>query len=68
MTRRPRRCPSCGERRLVPIAYGYPGPQMWEAVDRGEIVLGGCIIEPDNPQWRCLSCSTDLPAKAKTRG
>lgn len=28
---------------MRPVAYGYPGPELWEASDRGEVVLGGCI-------------------------
>jgi rubredoxin len=49
-------CPSCGKKAAVPIAYGFPGPGMWDAVDRGEIILGGCVISPGMPNMSCLSC------------
>jgi hypothetical protein len=29
---------------------------MFEASDRGEIVLGGCVVERDSPTWRCRNC------------
>lgn len=46
------RCPTCGER-LVAIAYGEPGPEMFEAAERDEIALGGCVVQPDNATHRC---------------
>ena len=46
------RCPECREL-VVPIAYGLPGPEMFEAAERGEIVLGGCVLEPGNPTRSC---------------
>lgn len=49
-----RRC-HCGGR-LVPITYGYPGHEMWEAADRGEIVLGGCVVFDEQPTARCSAC------------
>jgi len=38
------RCPTCSEGRLIPIAYGYPGPGLAEASERGEVALGGCLV------------------------
>lgn len=51
-------CSGCGQP-LVPIAYGYPGPEMWEAAERGEIVLGGCMISPGQPKSRCPACASE---------
>ena len=48
------RCLAC-QAPVVPIAYGFPGPEMFEAAERGEIVLGGCTIEAGNPTHSC-SC------------
>lgn len=28
----------------VEIAYGMPGPELFQAAERGEVVLGGCIL------------------------
>ena len=30
----------------LPLVYGYPGTELFEAFERGEVLLGGCIIEP----------------------
>ena len=49
-------CPKCGSEQVVPIGYGLPGPEMAAMADRGEIVLGGCVIEPDAPRWSCKAC------------
>jgi len=52
----PPRCPVCGAA-MVPIEYGMPGPEMQEASERGEIILGGCcIIEGAMPEWGCRAC------------
>ncbi len=49
-------CPNCGARQAIPILYGLPSPAMQEAADRGEIVLGGCVIAPEFPIWLCPVC------------
>jgi len=54
-------CPACGSRDAVPIAYGYPSSDLWEAEQRGEVVLGGCLIGPESPASECGSCGAALP-------
>ena len=54
-------CPSCGSTDAVEIAYGYPSHEMWEAEQRGEIVLGGCVIGPESPAFECGDCKAPLP-------
>ena len=49
-------CPKCGSLDSLPVAYGFPGPEMEQAAERGEIVLGGCIIDAGSPAWECRSC------------
>src|SRR5262245_25742174 len=48
-------CPACGGR-LVPILYGLPSPEGFDAAERGEVALGGCTVTGNNPQLRCASC------------
>lgn len=48
-------CGRCGGR-IVPVAYGFPGPDMWEAAERGDIVLGGCTVFDGQPTRRCTTC------------
>ena len=49
-------CPSCGAGDVVPIVIGLPGPDLMEAAERGEVVLAGCIVMPDQPNWSCNRC------------
>ncbi len=52
------RCPSCGAR-SIPIVYGYPLPETFEAADRGEVVLGGCCIRDVDSAFTC-GCDQEL--------
>ncbi len=51
-------CPTCGPGTfVVPIIYGGPAPGDAEAVARGEIELGGCVLpEGKVPTHRCKAC------------
>jgi hypothetical protein len=49
-------CPACGSRRTIPIVYGMPGTELIEQVKRGQIVLGGCLVGPDQPDRHCCDC------------
>lgn len=50
------RCPKCGERKVLPIVYGLPGEDLFEAAERKEVFLGGCVISDDDPVWQCGAC------------
>lgn len=49
-------CPECGAVTVVLIIYGFPPAEIGEAAQRGEVVLGGCLITGDDPEWRCTVC------------
>ena len=49
-------CGRCGDG-MVPIAYGYPGIELIEAEQRGEVVLGGCTFDGDMPRLACPACA-----------
>ena len=49
-------CPSCNEKTGVDIVYGMPSEELAIKAELGEIALGGCDIEPNQPDYRCLSC------------
>jgi rubrerythrin len=50
-------CPKCRKSVVpVPIAYGYPSPDLFEDADAGRVQLGGCVISGDDPQWACPAC------------
>jgi hypothetical protein len=40
----PRACPQCGSTDAVRIVYGYPTVELFEAEQRGEGSLGGCVV------------------------
>jgi hypothetical protein len=51
------RCPACGAGHSIPIHYGYPTPEIWPEVERGDAELGGCCIGTgEEPVWRCRKC------------
>ena len=50
-----KRCPSCKSTKVAAIVYGYPSPELVES-PRDEIVLGGCVIRDDSPEWQCNDC------------
>lgn len=56
-------CPECKKKEAVQILYGYPGDGMMESAQKKEIVLGGCIIDPVNPNRQCLKCGHQWKAK-----
>ncbi|UCH79180.1 MAG: hypothetical protein JSU81_04330 [Candidatus Coatesbacteria bacterium] len=38
----PPACPKCGsDENVIPIVYGYPSEELFEAAERGEVALGG---------------------------
>jgi hypothetical protein len=54
-------CPSCGARDPIPIVYGYPDFELGQAAERGEVILGGCLVGPESPEFECRSCGLALP-------
>jgi len=52
-------CPTCGSSEVVPIAYGLPGAEMWDAAKEGRIRLGGCVVPSSDEwddRWACPAC------------
>lgn len=37
-------CPVCGSPDVAPILYGLPAPGAFEAVERAEVIIGGCVL------------------------
>lgn len=55
------RCPNCGARDPARILYGLPArtDELLRALDRGDVVLGGCLVEP--ARWMCRACKSRWP-------
>lgn len=49
-------CPRCGAADPLRILYGMPGWEAKAAADRGEVVLGGCMIDDWSPANACRAC------------
>ncbi len=50
-------CPKCGSENAVRIIYGEPTFESLEASARGEICLGGCCLELNDPLYVCQDCA-----------
>jgi hypothetical protein len=49
-------CPQCQQKTGVKLVYGYPGDEMREQAERGEIALGGCCQPWGSPDRQCVAC------------
>ncbi len=58
MSRKCRKCPKCDSNSVAKIIYGLVAydEQMERDLDAGKIVLGGCCISNDSPEWHCNEC------------
>ena len=54
-------CPRCGASSPLRILYGYPTPEAFEAAERGELAIGGCMIGRESPRFVCGACRAQLP-------
>jgi hypothetical protein len=54
-------CPRCGSINAVEIVYGLPDVELGMAAERGEVVLGGCIVRDESPDYQCRACDSPLP-------
>jgi len=54
----PKNCPECNGTWIAEILWGYPSDMtpIEEALERKEIVLGGCLVTNHDPRWECNSC------------
>jgi len=59
MTKPKKKCPQCDSDNVAAIALGFPSPEMSEDEERGNIVLGGCCVSEDDPDWRCKDCGNE---------
>ncbi|HEX9117177.1 MAG TPA: hypothetical protein VGA61_14005 [Anaerolineae bacterium] len=49
-------CPKCAAAETIPIMYGYPNYEAFLEQEAGLIKLGGCLIDPSDPNWYCKKC------------
>ena len=53
-------CPKCGSENVLPLVYGMPAPEASKAAQRGEIALGGCVIDETYRRWQCAQCGSSF--------
>lgn len=61
--RKPIKCHKCGKTTVVKILYGMPSPESWELYENGKLIIGGCCITQDSPEWACINCKTEYKKK-----
>lgn len=52
------RCPRCGSTEQARVLWGMPvmDPELEGQLERGEVVLGGCLVGPGSSKWHCRAC------------
>lgn len=67
--RKPKKCPACSSHRIANILYGMPdlSAKLEKDLSAGRIILGGCCISDDDPEWQCADCQMVIYKKAGTK-
>lgn len=65
MAKRPKNCPHCNSPRIAKILYGLPNydNKMAKDISEEKIVLGGCCISDDDPDYQCVECGVLIFSK-----
>ena len=50
------KCPTCKKKEAVQTLYGYPSPETLQAWHNKEIELGGCIVDREILNRKCINC------------
>lgn len=58
VTSKPPKCIKCGAK-VVSILYGEPSPEGEVLIESGKMIMGGCCVTGNDPQWGCLKCNTE---------
>lgn len=51
------KCPTCKKKAAVQILYGYPSTETLQAWHNKEIELGGCIVDREMLNRKCINCN-----------
>ena len=52
-------CPECGKSWVAEILWGYyvDVDSLEDALEKKEIVLGGCCVTNNDPKYECNNCN-----------
>jgi hypothetical protein len=54
-------CPICNKSdSLRKFFYGKPSSSGWKRIKKENLILGGCMMSDENPEFRCLRDSVDF--------
>jgi len=56
-------CPQYGSKNTLRIIYGYPSYELFEEAEQGKVMLGGCCITDDSPEFACKDCNKEWNRK-----
>lgn len=59
------KCPACGSRNTARIQYGLPDEELFRKMNNKTVILGGCIITPESPDYYCNSCQQEFRDTAR---
>ena len=54
-----RKCPACDSTNVIPIVYGEPDSYLALEADETKVLLGGCVIMPNSPEYHCRNCENE---------
>ena len=52
-------CPKCGSTNVTTIVYGlvdHSDSTLNKELESGKVVLGGCMVSDDSPEYTCNDC------------
>ena len=54
-------CPKCESTKIGRYLYGMPemDEKLEQDVKNGEIIIGGCSVTIEDPEWHCNDCKND---------
>lgn len=52
-------CTKCNAKEGVRIVCGMASYELGEMAREGTVVLGGCLVSPENSKWHCKSCGNE---------
>lgn len=58
--RRGQHAARCAGGAVAPVVFGYPDAELGEQARRGEVILGGCVVEGPSPEGHCRECGVGL--------
>jgi len=60
MSKKPKHCPKCQSKKVIPIIYGMPTEEAFEEAEKGKLMIGGCCVSDKSPQWYCADCQCEF--------